>query len=305
MKRNFVSVIIVNYNGKGLLKALIGSILKSSFRNYEMIIVDNGSSDGSREFVKKNYKNVNLVENRKNLGYSGINSALRYCNGEYILFLNNDMELDNNCIKFLVESIKSDKDIAMAAPKLVNFYDRSLKSGGTWVSRAFYNGHIKGNGSSREVPYLGVGLIRKDFVDTFGYLFEPDYFIGHSQVIDVRGQKLITPNFLPKKITAPIIFFYTDHVANIFDKNYFKNNPVITNETAQSLVRSKVRVVGIDSFTPDNFPYEVHKILFSQNILIVENLTNLGLIGKKCRVIIAPLKLTDADGAPARIFAQI
>ncbi|OGG20187.1 hypothetical protein A3D03_01180 [Candidatus Gottesmanbacteria bacterium RIFCSPHIGHO2_02_FULL_40_13] len=135
--------------------------------------------------------------------------------------------------------------------------------------------------------------------------FEPDYFIGQTQVIDVRGQKLITPNLLPKKITAPIIFFYTNHIANIFHNNYFKNNPVITNETAQSIVQSKVKVVGIDSFTPDNFPYEVHKILFAKNILIVENLTNLGLIGEKCRVIIAPLKLTCADGAPARIFAQI
>src|SRR3990167_9324367 len=135
--------------------------------------------------------------------------------------------------------------------------------------------------------------------------FEPDYFIGQTQVIDVRGQKLITPNLLPKKITAPIIFFYSNHIANIYGKNYFKNNPVITEDTANALVKAHVRIVGIDSFTPDNFPYEVHKILFAKNILIVENLTNLGLIGKKCRVIIAPLKLTSADGAPARIFAQI
>ena len=134
--------------------------------------------------------------------------------------------------------------------------------------------------------------------------FEPDCFIGHAQVIDVRGQKLITSDLLPK-ITAPIIFFYTNHITNIFGKNYFKSNPVITDDTARSLVKSHVRIVGIDSFTPDNFPYEAHKILFAQNILIVENLTNLRLIGKKCHVIIAPLKLTDADGAPARIFAQI
>ena len=75
--------------------------------------------------------------------------------------------------------IDKDKDVAMAAPKLVNFYDKSLKSGGTWVSRAFYNGHIKGNGknSLKEIPYLGVGLIKKDFVEEFGYLFDPDYFI--------------------------------------------------------------------------------------------------------------------------------
>lgn len=172
-----VSIVIVNYNGKDLLNNLLKSISKSAYKNYEIIVVDNNSSDGSREFIK-NHKSVKLVENKKNLGYSGINSALKYCNGKYILFLNNDMELDKNCIAKLIEAVESGKDAAMAAPKLVNFYDKSLKSGGTWASRAFYNGHIRGNGNNvREIPYLGVGLIKKDFVEKFGYLFDPDYFI--------------------------------------------------------------------------------------------------------------------------------
>ena len=173
-----VSIVIVNYNGKNLLQPLLKSISKSAYRGYEIIIVDNNSADGSRELIKK-YKNIKLVENKKNLGYSGINSALKYCKGKYILFLNNDMELDRNCIGNLVSAVESRKNIAMAAPKLVNFYDKSLKSGGTWVSRAFYNGHIKGNGkkSKMEIPYLGVGLIRKNIVEDFGYLFDPDYFI--------------------------------------------------------------------------------------------------------------------------------
>ena len=77
MKKDFVSIIIVNYNGKEFLKTILESIEKSSFKNYEIIIVDNKSSDRSREFIKKNYKKVKLVSNKKNLGYSGINSALR------------------------------------------------------------------------------------------------------------------------------------------------------------------------------------------------------------------------------------
>ena len=178
MKKNFVSIIIVNYNGKNLLKAILESIKKSTFKNYGIIIVDNNSSDGSQQFIKKNYRSVKLIQNKSNLGYSGINSALEYCTGEYILFLNNDMELDRNCISRLVDTIKKDKNTVMAAPRLVNYYNKSLKSGGTWVSRSFYSGHIKGNGKSpSEVPYLGVGLIKKNFVDDFGYLFDPDYFI--------------------------------------------------------------------------------------------------------------------------------
>ncbi len=180
MEKVVVSIVIVNYNGKDLLKTILNSISKiNNKQNYEIIVVDNDSKDGSQEFIKKTYKNIRLVENKKNLGYSGINSALPYCKGRYILFLNNDMEIDRNCIKELLSAIEKDKTIGMAAPMLVNYYNKGLKSGGTWVSRAFYNGHIRGNGSPeiKEIPYLGVGLIRKDLAEKFGYLFDNDYFI--------------------------------------------------------------------------------------------------------------------------------
>src|SRR3989338_1097414 len=198
MNKPKVSIVVVNHNGKNLLEALLKSISKSDYKNHEILVVDNNSTDGSREFVKKTHKNAKLVENKENLGYVGINSALRYCKGEYILFLNNDMELDKNCIKNLVKNIESDKNAAMAAPKLVNFYNKKLGSGGTWVSRAFYNGHIKGSGKDavREIPYLGVGLIKKDFVEKFGYLFDPNYFIYAEDLelglrIRLGGKKII------------------------------------------------------------------------------------------------------------------
>ena len=199
-----VSVVIVNYNGKDLLNPLIKSILSSDYKNYEIILVDNNSGDGSADFIKKNYKNIKLVLNKKNLGYSGINSALSYCKGDYILFLNNDMEIDKKCIGELVKTLKSDKNAEMAAPKLVNYYDKKLQSGGTWASRAFYNGHIQGSGreETKEIPYMGVGLIRMDFVNMFGYLFDPDYFIYAEDLdlgmrIRLSGKKVI---FEPKAV---------------------------------------------------------------------------------------------------------
>lgn len=193
-----VSIIIVNYNGKELIRKLLKSLSKSAFRNYKIIMVDNASTDGSQEFIRKNYKKAKLVENRENLGYSGINSAIRHCTGKYILFLNNDMEIEKNCISNLVKTIESDKNAVMAAPTLVNFYNKGLKSNGTWASRSFYSGHIKGNGRkiAKEIPYLGVGLIRKDFVDSYGYLFDPDYFIYAEDLdlglrIRLNGKKIL------------------------------------------------------------------------------------------------------------------
>ena len=175
-----VSIVFVNYNGKGLLKKSLDSADKAiskEKKKYEVLVVDNGSTDGSADFIKKKYRNVKIVQNKANLGYCGINSALPYCSGRYILFLNNDIVIGKNCVNELLKAINMDSNAAMAAPKLVNYYNKRLQSGGTWVSRAFYNGHIAGKSSPDEIPYLGIGLIRKDIVNKFGYLFDKDYFI--------------------------------------------------------------------------------------------------------------------------------
>jgi hypothetical protein len=178
MKKPIVSVVIVNYNGKNFLKTILDSLKKSSFKNYETIILDNNSADGSQEFVRKNYKRIKLVANKKNLGYCGINTAIRYCKGKYIFFTNNDISLDKNCIKKLVQNLERDKNVGIASPKVINYFNKSLKSCGTWVSRAFYNGHFRcKHDFIKEIPYNGVAMIRKSIVDKFGYLFDKDYFI--------------------------------------------------------------------------------------------------------------------------------
>jgi len=179
MKTPLVSAVIVNFNGKKLLRSVLGSIKKSKFKDFEIIVVDNASTDGSQKILKEKYSSVKLVENKINLAYSGINNGIKYCKGKYIFFLNNDMEIEKDCMGNLVDALESDDSIGMVAPKLVNYYNKNLISGGTWLSRAFYNGHIKGNRISKNkiVPYLGVGLIRKTVIDAYGYLFDPDYFI--------------------------------------------------------------------------------------------------------------------------------
>lgn len=201
-KKVLVSAVIVNYNGKGVLKTAIESVAKSNNANCELIVVDNNSTDGSVDFIKENYKSVKIIKNKQNLGYTGINSALPYCNGKYTLFLNNDIKLDPNCIKELLNAIEKDKNIAMTAPRLVNYYDKSLKSAGTWVSRAFYAGHMTGKAEKKEIPYLGVGLIRKDIVDKFGYLFDEDYFIyGEDLDLGLRLRLLgLKTIFVPEAI---------------------------------------------------------------------------------------------------------
>ena len=133
--------------------------------------------------------------------------------------------------------------------------------------------------------------------------FPINKFIGEAIVIDVRGQKNIEPS-LSNVQEGDIVFFLTSHSDKAQDPDYFENNPVITEKTAQKLAEKRISIVGLDSFTPDNEPYKVHKIFLKNDVLIVENLINLnGLSGKRFQCFILPMKITDADGAPCRIIA--
>ncbi len=135
--------------------------------------------------------------------------------------------------------------------------------------------------------------------------FPPETFFGDATIIDVRNISKITKVYIPKKISTRFLLFYTGHSDNIHSPDYFKKNPVITSDAAEEIIQHEIKIVGIDSFTPDNYPYNVHKILFGKDILILENLINLDKLPKRCKVYVAPLNLTDADGAPARVFAEI
>jgi arylformamidase len=135
--------------------------------------------------------------------------------------------------------------------------------------------------------------------------FEIDRFIGEAVVIDASDQKEIEPS-LEKVQEDDIVFFYTGHIEKAYDEDFFEDNPVITEETAEKLIEKGVSIVGLDSYTPDNDPFPVHKKFFAEEILIVENLVNLEkLIGERFECYILPLKIGDADGAPCRVLAEL
>ena len=133
--------------------------------------------------------------------------------------------------------------------------------------------------------------------------FPLEKFIGEAIVLDVKGKREIETDLSNLK-EGDIVFFLTEHSKKAYNEDYFKNNPVITEKTAQQLINRKISIVGLDSFTPDNEPFPVHKMFLKEDILIVENLVNLEkLAGKRFQCYILPLKIQDADGAPCRIIA--
>lgn len=108
-----VSIITLNYNKKQYLKFLLDSLSGQSYKNFEVILVDNNSSDGSVEFVRKKYPKIIIVKNKKNLGFAGgNNSALSYCRGGLIALINNDMVADKYWLENMHNSMqKNDADV--------------------------------------------------------------------------------------------------------------------------------------------------------------------------------------------------
>ncbi len=130
-------------------------------------------------------------------------------------------------------------------------------------------------------------------------------FVGEGIVLDVRGQKEIDTDLKMVK-RGDIVFFFTAHSDKVYEKGYFEQNPVLSPKIAQALADKKIKIVGLDSSTPDNSPYTLHKLFFKHDILIVENLINLKeLAGKRFQCYVLPLKIKDGDGAPCRVIGII
>jgi GT2 family glycosyltransferase len=123
-----VSVIILHKNGKDLLKSSLGSLRKQSYKNLEVIVVDNGSSDDSVEFIRQNFPGTNVICNPENFGFAKANNiGFSQAKGEYLFFLNNDTEVEQGCIEKLVATAeRADKHVGLFSPKILSYYKRDI-----------------------------------------------------------------------------------------------------------------------------------------------------------------------------------
>jgi hypothetical protein len=128
---NKLVVTLVNWNGRDMLEECLESVQRQSFQNFSMIIVDNGSDDGSVEFLRKNYADIELIEFDHNTGFAyphtvAIKKALQDPQVEYILTLNNDTALDPDFFAEMVAAAQRHPEAGSIQGKVVNFYDESL-----------------------------------------------------------------------------------------------------------------------------------------------------------------------------------
>lgn len=130
MKATVLSIIIVNYNTKDLLKNCLDSIISHTTAvDYEIMVVDNASTDGSQDMIKDLYPQIELQCNKENIGFSKANNqAYHTSRGDYLLFLNSDTLIMNDAILTLMNYLKNNPDVGIVGPKIVGTENQPSRS---------------------------------------------------------------------------------------------------------------------------------------------------------------------------------
>ncbi len=209
-----VSVIILSYNGKEWTLRCLTSMHQTSYPNYEVILVDNASTDGTLEAVGANVKGIPLkiIQSTKNLYFAGGNNlAVREAKGTYIAFLNNDTILTKDWLTALVGCMESDGSVGACQSKLLNYDDpRRIDSTGDFLN-------LVGSSVSRGWLEMDRGqydesvdifsargacmMVRRTVLEKVG-LFDEDYLATYEDIdlnwrIRLAGFKV---RFAPKSI---------------------------------------------------------------------------------------------------------
>jgi len=118
-----VSIITVNYNQSGVTLEFLASLEACTYPNYEIFVVDNASPKDNPDIIKENYPAVHLIKTAVNLGFAGGNNvAVDQAKGKYLLFINNDTEVEPGFLEPLVELLENNPDIGMVSPKIHYFH---------------------------------------------------------------------------------------------------------------------------------------------------------------------------------------
>ena len=121
-----VAVVILNWNGLNYLQTYLPSVLASTYPNLEIIVGDNGSEDGSVEYLHTNFPQVKKVLNDQNYGFTGgYNKVLDRVQADYFVLLNSDVEVEPNWIEPVITLMESDDLIAAAAPKILSWQQKN------------------------------------------------------------------------------------------------------------------------------------------------------------------------------------
>jgi GT2 family glycosyltransferase len=209
-----ITISIINLDGKTYLKDCLKSLQGLDYPRdlIETIIVDNGSRDGSVDFIQKEYPSIQIIRNKKNLGFARANNqAARAAAGEYIAFLNNDTRVDSQWLTGLLKPIYKSREIAASGSKVLSMDGQSLDFVGGMINfegKGFQIDYGKSledddHNIPKFLPFVNGGAMmidKKVFLEAGG--FDEDFFAYYEDVdlgwrLWVLGYKVI---FAPDSI---------------------------------------------------------------------------------------------------------
>jgi GT2 family glycosyltransferase len=203
-----VAVVILNWNGKHFLEKYLPSVIDSTYKNIEIIVADNASTDDSIKFLLEKYPIITIIKNEGNQGFAkGYNTALKQVNSDYFVLLNSDVAVTPNWIEPIVDLMEADKTIAACQPKILaennrTFFEYAGACGG-WIDRygyPFARGRVleeieNDNGQFNDAApcFWASGaamFVRAHVYKALGGLDE--YFFAHQEEIDLCWRMQLT-----------------------------------------------------------------------------------------------------------------
>ena len=180
-----VSVIIPNFNGMAYLDGVLAGLECQTVSNFDVILVDNGSNDGSCAFVAARYPWVHLIELPENFGFcKAVNEGIRASRSPYVLLLNNDIEVTENFIEEMLSAIKRHPKAFSCAARMIQFHDRDrLDDAGNYYCALGW-AYARGKGKDIHTyekeekifaSCAGAAIYRKKIFDELGY-FDEEHF---------------------------------------------------------------------------------------------------------------------------------
>ena len=246
-----VSIVIVNYNGRKLLKKCLQTLAITDYYNYDVTVVDNASTDGSVQEIKTfadSNDRIKLIQNPENLGHAtGCNIGARLSNGKYIVFLDSDIEFEAiNWLTELVNVMESEKSLGIAQAKIVLAEDRNcldyecraIDSLGTWTANFGYKQEIQNKNEEIFAASSGCCIIRREVFESIGG-FDEEYFIydddtdlsfrarllGYN-IMYVSSAVVIHRSGILRGVSGPLLFHSTKNRFSTIIKNYELKNVI-------------------------------------------------------------------------------
>lgn len=199
MTQPLFSVVIPHWNGKQFLQPCLDALRNQTYGNFEVIIVDNNSEDGSQDYIKAHYPEVTLIELPENRGFTGAcNAGMEASQGDIVSLLNNDTEVDSRWIEAVVSAFARHDEVGIVASKMMLFDKRdtfhTAGDGFTVDGQAFNRGvWQKDEGQFDEEAYVfsacgGSSAYRRELLDEIGFLDDDYFFLLEDVDIAWRAQ---------------------------------------------------------------------------------------------------------------------